>query len=69
MSQLAPAPSPTPPAAIALRSDPPGRASPLMLCDRLITLAEQADRAGFASTAGRLVDLAYSLFDDAPATA
>ena len=32
--------------------------SPLMLADRLITLAQDADRAGLRRTAGRLVRLA-----------
>lgn len=38
--------------------------SPLMLCDRLITLAQDADRAGLAVTAGHLVHLARGVFDD-----
>ncbi len=36
--------------------------SPLMLCDRLIGLAQDADRAGFASTADRLVGLVEQIF-------
>jgi hypothetical protein len=39
--------------------------SPLTLSDHLITLAEQADRAGFTSTAQHLVTLACSVFDEA----
>ena len=39
-------------------------ASPLVLCDRLITLAQDADRAGFAVTAEHLVHLAHSMFEE-----
>jgi hypothetical protein len=39
--------------------------SPLMLSDRLLTLAEDAGRAGFQITADRLVRLAYRVFDEA----
>jgi hypothetical protein len=39
--------------------------SPLMLSDHLITLAEQADRAGYTTTARRLVSLACTVFDEA----
>ncbi len=41
-------------------------ASPLMLCDRLITLAQEADRAGLAVTASHLVHLARGVFDEGP---
>ena len=40
--------------------------SPLVLSDRLITLAQDADRAGYIDAARRLVHLAYSVFDEAP---
>ena len=40
--------------------------SELILSDRLIALAEDADRAGFTDTAERLVTLACSVFDEAP---
>ena len=40
--------------------------SELILSDRLIALAEEADRAGFTDTAERLVTLACSVFDEAP---
>ena len=40
--------------------------SELMLSDRLITLAEDADRAGYTTTAERLLDLACSVLDKAP---
>ena len=38
--------------------------SPLMLSDHLITLAQEADRAGYTSTARRLVRLACRVFDE-----
>jgi hypothetical protein len=41
--------------------------SPLMLSDHLITLAEKADRAGYTTTARRLVNLACTVFDEAAA--
>jgi hypothetical protein len=40
--------------------------SELVLSDRLIALAEDADRAGYADTADRLMTLACSVFDEAP---
>ena len=47
---------------------PPGEVvvSEMVLSDRLITLAEDADRAGYADTAERLITLACSVFDEAP---
>jgi hypothetical protein len=39
--------------------------SPLTLSDHLITLAQTADRAGYTSTARRLVNLACTVFDEA----
>lgn len=39
--------------------------SPLVIADRLITLAEEADRAGYRATASHLVELAYNVFDEA----
>ena len=38
--------------------------SELVLSDRLITLAEDAERAGYKDTAERLVTLACSVFDE-----
>jgi hypothetical protein len=38
--------------------------SPLMLCDRLLTLAQDADRAGLAITAEHLLHLAHGVFDE-----
>jgi hypothetical protein len=40
------------------------KASPLVLSDRLITLAQDADRAGFAITAEHLVYLAHTIFEE-----
>ena len=39
--------------------------SELVLSDRLITLAKDADRAGYIDTAEHLLDLACSVFDEA----
>jgi hypothetical protein len=38
--------------------------SPLMLCDRLITLAKDADEAGYAVTASQLVELAQTVLEE-----
>ena len=38
--------------------------SELILSDRLIALAQDADRAGYTDTAERLVTLACSVFDE-----
>jgi hypothetical protein len=35
-----------------------------MLCDRLLTLAQEADRAGLVLTAEHLLDLAHTVFDE-----
>jgi hypothetical protein len=43
-----------------------GAVSPLVLSDRLLALAQDADRAGFTGTAEQLVSLACSVFDEAP---
>jgi hypothetical protein len=40
------------------------KSSPLMLSDHLITLAKEADRAGYPNTASRLVGLACTVFDE-----
>ena len=40
--------------------------SPLLLADRLITLAKDADRSGFVVTADQLVRLAYAIWDGTP---
>jgi len=39
--------------------------SELVLSDRLLSLAEDADRAGYIDTAERLLTLACSIFDEA----
>jgi len=38
--------------------------SPLVLCDRLLTLAQDADRAGYTITAEHLLHLAYDVFEE-----
>ena len=40
--------------------------SELVLSDRLISLAKDADRAGYIGTAEHLLTLACSVFDEAP---
>jgi hypothetical protein len=40
--------------------------SELILSDRLISLAQDADRAGYIDTAEQLLTLACSVFDEAP---
>jgi hypothetical protein len=47
---------------------PTAAPSPLILCDRLITLAQDADRAGCAATAERLVKLVNTMFRETRAT-
>ncbi len=44
----------------------PTQVSPLILSDRLIALAQDADRAGYLETAEQLVNLACAVFDEAP---
>lgn len=38
--------------------------SPLFLADRMLTLAQQAERAGLADTAGALVRLAHTVLEE-----
>ena len=40
--------------------------SPLMLADRMLTLAKEADVAGYVGTADRLVRLAFQVWDQQP---
>jgi hypothetical protein len=40
--------------------------SPLMLADRLLTLAQDAQRAGLHRPAARLLRLAYAVYDEKP---
>ena len=44
----------------------PAPVSPLVLADRLITLAREADRAGYTDSASRLVSMALAVFDETP---
>ena len=37
--------------------------SPLMLADRILSLAQDADRAGYQTTADRLLSLAFRVLD------
>ncbi len=41
-----------------------GKVSPLLIADRLITLAQDADRAGYSATAERLIRLVNRVFDE-----
>ncbi len=43
-----------------------GPISKLVMSDRLIALAQEAERAGYTSTAHDLVNLACAVFDEAP---
>ena len=47
----------------ALSYSMPPKTSTLMLSDRLLTLAQEADRAGCVSVADRLVVLAHAVLD------
>lgn len=38
--------------------------SPMVIADRLITLAQDADRAGYRAAAASLVSLIYSVLDE-----
>ena len=40
--------------------------SPLVLADRLLDLAHEADRAGYVGAAERLVTLAFAVYDEKP---
>lgn len=62
---------PSPQLADSIPSDlapPPGCVSPLVLADRLLSLAQDADRAGLARPAARLVRLAYAICGEKPST-
>ena len=56
------------PAMTPAKTPPSPAPSPLMLCDRLIGLAQDADRAGFTVTADRLVDLVEQMFAERQTT-
>ncbi len=46
---------------------PPGPSpSPLILCDRLLRLAEEAERAGCTVTAEHLLFLAHTVLEEGP---
>ena len=45
---------------------PSGTLSPMTLSDRLITLAKDADSAGYQETAEHLLQLALTVFDEEP---
>jgi hypothetical protein len=51
---------------LANDTPPPARPSPLMLSDHLLTLAEEAARAGLKRPAGTLLRLALRVLEDAP---
>jgi hypothetical protein len=40
--------------------------SPLVLADKLLTLAQDAERAGFPGSAARMLKLAYSVWNEKP---
>jgi len=40
--------------------------SPLVIADRLLSLAQDADRAGFKRPAERLLRMAYAVCDEKP---
>jgi hypothetical protein len=40
--------------------------SPLVLADRLLTLAQDADRAGFSRPAAKLLKFAYAVLNEKP---
>ena len=51
------------PAAIATAPSEAVPISPLMLADRLLTMAQDADRAGYAVAAARLVSAMFDILD------
>ncbi len=57
MSYIAPLPPSSP-------ARPP--ASPLVLCDKLLALAQDASLAGYGVTAEHLLHLAHHVFEEAP---
>ncbi len=63
MQIASPLPARLPPPALLGNNRP---TSPLMLADSLITLAEDADRAGYRDAATTLIGLAYTVLDDRP---
>jgi hypothetical protein len=51
---------------LALNAALPSPVSPLVLADRLLSLAQDADRAGFAKPAERMLRLAYAVWNEKP---
>lgn len=49
-----------------MEPNPSNLVSPLILADRLIALAEDADRAGLRKAAGRLIRLAERVCEERP---
>ncbi len=49
--------------------DPRNSVSPLMLADQILTLAQDADRAGLHRPAERLLKLAYAVYGEKPSRA
>jgi hypothetical protein len=47
-----------------IQLQPPLPVSPLFISDRLLTLAQQADDAGYAKAARRLLRLAITVLDE-----
>lgn len=54
------------PATTSRHADATTAISPLLLCEHLIQVAQEADRAGYAQTASRLVQALERMFDTAP---
>lgn len=44
----------------------PASVSPMLIADRLLTLAQEADRAGYTGAASNLVHLVLSVLDEPP---
>jgi len=55
-------------ATTVLLADATTAISPLLLCEHLIQVAQEADRAGYAQTASHLVQALERMFDTAPQT-
>ena len=51
---------------VATRYEQAVKVSPLVLCDRLIQVAQEADSAGYVQTAAQLVALVDRMFDAPP---
>jgi hypothetical protein len=51
---------------LATTAAAPSTVSPLVLADRLLSLAQDAHRAGFAKPAERMLRLAYAVWNEKP---